>query len=147
MDRFVRRQIARHATSQPEYRLFPLCLAGIVLPSGLFLYGWSAQLHWPWPVPVIGTGVFGIGVAVCQIASAAYLVDAFGTYAASAVAASMALRFLASGVLPLAGPPMYDSLGWGWGTSVLGFTAVGAVPMPMVLMKYGARLRRKYNKG
>lgn len=36
---------------------------------------------------------------------------------------------------------MYDSLGVGWGTSLLGFIAVGFLPMPLIFMKYGQLIR------
>jgi len=62
----------------------------------------------------------------------AYLVDAYTRYAASVSAASTVLRSLIGALLPLAGNAMYDSLGVGWGTSVLGFIAVAFIPVPLV---------------
>lgn len=70
-----------------------------------------------------------------------YLVDAFTIYAASVTAASSIIRSLVGALLPLAGNSMYDALGLGWGTSVLGFIAVAFIPMPFVLWKFGQRLR------
>ena len=76
-----------------------------------------------------------------QMACTTYLVDAFTTYSASAVAASTVLRSLFGALLPLAGPAMYSSLGVGWGTSVLGFIAVAMIPVPLVFLVYGERIR------
>lgn len=46
---------------KPEYRL-PLCiLGGALVPVGLFWYGWSVQARVQWIVPLIGTGVIGVG--------------------------------------------------------------------------------------
>lgn len=70
-----------------------------------------------------------------------YLVDAFTVYAASVSAASTVFRSLPGALLPLAGNSMYDALGLGWGTSVLGFIAVAFIPMPLVFWKYGQRIR------
>lgn len=72
-----------------------------------------------------------------------YLVDAYSQYAASAMAASTVLRSLLGALLPLAGRSMYDKLGYGWGTSLLAFIAVGMVPVPIVFIKYGERIRRR----
>lgn len=70
-----------------------------------------------------------------------YLVDAFTVYAASVTAAATVFRSLVGALLPLAGNSMYDALGLGWGTSVLGFIAVAFIPMPLVFWKYGQRIR------
>lgn len=70
-----------------------------------------------------------------------YLVDAFTLYAASVSAASTVFRSLLGALLPLAGNSMYDALGLGWGTSVLGFIAVAFIPMPLFFWRYGQRIR------
>jgi hypothetical protein len=44
--------------------------------------------------------------------------------------------------LPLAAKPMYDALGVGPGTSVLGAVAALALPVPFIFKKYGLRLRK-----
>lgn len=62
-------------------------------------------------------------------------------YAASAIAANTELRSLVGALLPLAGPPMYDTLGLGWGNSLLGFILFAMIPLPIIFYKYGKRLR------
>ena len=73
-----------------------------------------------------------------------YLIDSFPQYAASAMAGLTALRCLFGAVLPLAGPSMYESLGLGWGNSLLGFIAVAMIPFPAFIYKYGGTIRKKY---
>lgn len=70
-----------------------------------------------------------------------YFVDAFTVYAASASAAATVFRSLLGALLPLAGSRMYDALGIGWGTSLLGFIAVAFIPLPLVFWKFGERIR------
>ena len=70
-----------------------------------------------------------------------YLVDAFTVYAASVSAAATVFRSLLGALLPLAGNPMYNALGLGWGTSVLGFIAVAFIPVPLIFWNYGQRMR------
>jgi hypothetical protein len=72
-----------------------------------------------------------------------YLIDACGPKkAASALAANTIIRSIAAGLLPLAGMPLYDELGLGWGNSLLGFLAVLFVPVPWLLYRYGCQLRQ-----
>lgn len=46
----------------PESRLPPMLMGCWLLPIGLFWYGWSAQAHTHWIVPILGTGAFGLGL-------------------------------------------------------------------------------------
>ena len=47
---------------KPEYRL-PLVVYGVILIStGLFIYGWTAEKHIMWIVPIIGTFFVGTGL-------------------------------------------------------------------------------------
>jgi len=48
----------------PESRLGPMVAGCWLLPIGLFWYGWSAQAHIHWIMPLIGTGLFGFGLMV-----------------------------------------------------------------------------------
>jgi hypothetical protein len=70
-----------------------------------------------------------------------YLVHSYGRYAASAIAASKVLQSVGGAFLPLAGEPMFDKLGLGWGNSVLAFVALAFAPVPWALFVYGKRLR------
>jgi len=70
-----------------------------------------------------------------------YLVHAYGIHSASAIAASKVLQSIGGSVLPLAGEPMYNHLGLGWGNSVLAFIALVFVPVPWLFFIYGERLR------
>jgi hypothetical protein len=70
-----------------------------------------------------------------------YLIDAYTVYAASVSAAATVFRSLVGALLPLAGNAMYDTLGVGWGNSLLGFIAVACVPVPLLFWIYGERMR------
>lgn len=70
-----------------------------------------------------------------------YLVDAYTKHAASVSAAATVFRSLLGALLPLAGNAMYDALGIGWGTSLLGFISVATMPVPLLFWFYGERLR------
>ena len=133
---------AANGELKPEYRLLPMVWTAFTLPIGLFLYGWSARYQIHWIVPVIGNAFFGIGLLVTLVCTLTYIVDAFSQYAASATAANAVMRSLVGATLPLAGPKMYQSLGIGWGNSLIAFIALAGCPIPFVFYKYGERIRK-----
>ncbi|KAH6877176.1 major facilitator superfamily domain-containing protein [Thelonectria olida] len=129
---------------KPEYRLPPLRIGAFLLPAGLFIYGWTAEYKVHWIAPIIGTAVMGVGNLIIFMSLQMYLVDSFTIYAASALAANAVMRSIAGAVLPLAGLPMYDKLGMGWGNSLLGFIAAALLPAPWLFMKHGEYLRKRF---
>lgn len=143
---FLDSHLKRKSTSglfQPEYRLPPMVLGTILVPLGLITFGWTAQTHIHWTVPILSTAVVGFGFVAVSLASCSYLVDTFGIHAASATAATTVLRNVSAAVLPLAGPALYGKLGLGRGNTVLGGVALVSVPVPMLLMKHGERMRTR----
>merc|ERR1711939_1252452 len=120
---------------EPEIRLQMVIPTYALIPVGLFIYGWTTHYHVHWMGPILATVFMGISL---------YLIDAFGLYAASALAANTVIRSIMGAVLPLAGQTMYDRLGLGWGNSLLAFVALALIPVAWALMKYGAQLRKKF---
>lgn len=133
-----------HTKALPEYRL-PLVLPfSMLIPAGLFIYGWSAERQVHWIVPNLGTCIFAIGLIVCFNCAQAYVVDTYTTYAASATGAAAFLRTMAGFSFPLFAPKMYDAFRVGWGNSLLGFISLGlGVVAPLVLWRFGGWLRSK----
>ncbi|CAG8086896.1 unnamed protein product [Penicillium olsonii] len=126
---------------RPESRLLPMMIGCWFMPVGLFWYGWSAQAGVHWIVPILGTGVFAVGLMTVFMSASTYLVDSYLRYAASVTAANTALRSLIGALLPLAGPSMYEALGLGWGNSLLAFIALVMCSVPFLFWKYGAMIR------
>ncbi|GAB7349452.1 hypothetical protein MBLNU459_g8555t3 [Dothideomycetes sp. NU459] len=65
-DPFWRRNYARlvkknGGVSEPEFRLPPTILGAILVPIGLFGFGWTTYSFVPWIVPIIFSGIFGLG--------------------------------------------------------------------------------------
>ncbi|OCK73825.1 polyamine transporter 1 [Lepidopterella palustris CBS 459.81] len=141
-DRILKAMARRHRKMEPEFRLPFMAPGALLIPCGLFLYGWSAEYHVHWIVPIIGTALVGTGILVIFISIQTYLVDAFNRLASSALAANAVLRSLVGALLPLAGPSMYKALGLGWGNSLLGFIAIAFLPLPFLFYMYGERIRK-----
>ncbi|KUJ13395.1 MFS general substrate transporter [Mollisia scopiformis] len=127
---------------KPEYRLPLMFIGALIVPASLFLYGWTTEYKVHWIVPIIATAIFSFGLFTVMMPTTTYLVDAYTTYAASVTAAATVIRSLLGALLPLAGSKMYDALGLGWGTSVLGFIAVAFIPVPFLFWMYGERIRK-----
>ncbi|KUJ15138.1 benomyl/methotrexate resistance protein [Mollisia scopiformis] len=137
----VKRLEAKKGELKPESRL-PIMIPGtLCIPVGLLIYGWTAEYHVFWLVPIIGTLFVGFGLITTFMPISTYLIDAFTIYSASALAANTVLRSLLGALLPLAGPSMYSRLGLGWGNSLLAFIALAMSPLPVLFWKYGERVR------
>lgn len=119
------------------------------MPAGLIVYGWSANYRTHWIVPDIGIVLLACGIRAAIFICPLYLADSVPLYSASAVSAGVSLRCLFAFVFPLFSPALYNTLGQGWGNSVLALvTLVVGVPSPFLLYIWGEKLREysKYSK-
>lgn len=132
---------AKGGTLKAELRLPLLWPGAVLVPTGLLIYGWTAQYAVHWIVPIIGTFIFGAGMIISFMPVGTYLVDAFTVYAASAMAANTVLRSVGGAFLPLSGRSLAGALGLGWGNTLLAGIALAMTPMIWVFNKYGERIR------
>ncbi|KAK4211895.1 transporter-like protein 3 [Rhypophila decipiens] len=144
-DIVVKKRTEAGLEHKPEVRLSPSFTipAGLALPVGLFLYGWTAEKGVHWIVPMIGVVIFSCGLMGVMMCVQNYLLDAYPRYAASVTAALAVLRSLAGALLPLGGLDMYTELGLGWANSLLAFIALALVPIPLFFFFYGEKLRAR----
>ncbi|KAK7542726.1 major facilitator superfamily domain-containing protein [Phyllosticta citribraziliensis] len=143
-DIILQRRKAKGLQLKPEDRLDNrLVIPGAcAMPIGLFLYGWTTKHHVQWMAPLIGTAFLGFGMIITTLCIMTYLVDAFTVHSASAMAANTLLRSLFGALLPLGGLSMYDTLGLGWGNSLVAFIATAMIPVPILFRKYGEKIRQ-----
>ncbi|OAA65207.1 major facilitator superfamily transporter multidrug resistance [Niveomyces insectorum RCEF 264] len=118
------------ARSEPEDRLPSLMVGTVLVPIGLFMFGWTSYPSVPWILPIIGSSIFALG-----------WVDAYELYAASALAGNAFVRCLFAAAFPLFGVQMYEKLGDQWATSLLAFLSLAMMPFPFLFFKYGKTLR------
>ncbi len=135
---------SNNGTGKPEYRIPLLTSSALLVPLGLFWYGWSAQDRLHWIMPNIGIALFACGVIIGVQCTVTYIIDAYSRYTASAIAAITLLRSLLALGFPLFAPRMYQVLGYGWGNSVLAFAAILlGWPATFAMWKWGEALRGK----
>lgn len=143
LDRYTQRAKTRPGVFAPEQRLPLLLPACLLMFAGLLLFGWAVQYHIQFVVPILGTALVGLGLAATSISLQTYIVDSFGIYAVSAISATMVVRNTTAAFLPLAGPPLFDALGYHWGGTLLGCVVLVLSHLPLFLIKYGERLRAR----
>ena len=126
----------------PEARLPPMLLGGLLFVIGLFWFRWTADPKFSWVLPTVAAGFIGAGFNTIFQQCMNFFVDSYGLYAASAISANTVLRSLLASAFPLVVKPMFNNLGVGPAMSILGGIACLALPVPLIFMKYGLRLRK-----
>ncbi|EQL37714.1 hypothetical protein BDFG_00765 [Blastomyces dermatitidis ATCC 26199] len=89
--------------SEPEYRLPPAIASSILLPLGMFWFGWTTYKSIHWIVPIIGSGFFSAGVVLSYNGILTFLVHAYPLYSASAMGANLILRSIFAAAFPIFG--------------------------------------------
>ncbi|KAF2702910.1 MFS general substrate transporter [Pleomassaria siparia CBS 279.74] len=131
----------------PEFRIPVMIASSLFAPIGCLWYGWSAQAHLHWIMPDLGVMIFGIGGILSFQAVQAYVLEAYPQHGASAMAAVSITRALAGFTFPIFAPAFYNQLDYGRGNTVLASIAlVLGIPGPILLYRYGAKLRARSRK-
>ncbi|KAI2641203.1 major facilitator superfamily domain-containing protein [Xylaria nigripes] len=134
----------KNGVFEPEMRLHLVIYYACLCPVTFFLYGWTAFYKVHYIVPILSLIPFGIAILGIYLPTQAYIIDAYPLYSASGLAAFTVLRSIVAAFLPLAGPSLFNQLGLGWGSSVLGFITAALIPIPIIVLRIGTRLRKKY---
>ncbi|CCE31460.1 related to multidrug resistant protein [Claviceps purpurea 20.1] len=143
-----RRYVPDGGAGRPEFRVPMMVPGALLVPVGIIIYAWTAEVPTHWLGPNAGAALFALGTIIGFQCIQGYVVDAYPRYAASAVGAITVLRSLAGFAFPLFAPALYDTLGYGRGGTVL--AAVSIVvgwPAPFLLWRYGAALRARSKFG
>ncbi|ANB15489.1 Flr1p [Sugiyamaella lignohabitans] len=134
----------RAGTYLPEHFLILAMWVCLLLPMSLFLFGWTAKVHWI--LPVISEAFFVMGAFNIFQCGFGYLAKSYPRYLASVFAGNALVRSSFACAFPLFGQAMYDKLaieGYpvAWGSSLLGFLSLGMAVIPFVMYRYGSMLR------
>ncbi|KAI1079862.1 synaptic vesicle transporter [Whalleya microplaca] len=141
---YIRLKRKHDDVGRPEFRIPPMFVGSVLVPAGLFWYGWSVQARLHWMMPNVGIAIFSAGSIACLQSMQSYIIDSYSRFAASGLAAAVVLRSLAGFGFPLFAPYMYLALDQGWGNSVLGFISIAiGIPSPYIFWAYGVKLRAK----
>lgn len=145
LTKVVGKKIA-NGTFTPEAFMILAMWVCFSLPLSLFLFGWTASVHWI--LPIISEIFFILCVFNLFQATFAYLAISYPKYLASVFAGNGVFRAGFACAFPLFGKAMYDNLaidGYpvAWGSSLLGFFSIALALIPFLIFKYGPYLRSK----
>ncbi|KAI1383083.1 MFS general substrate transporter [Hypoxylon trugodes] len=145
---YIKLRDSNKGVGQPEYRLPLVIIGGFTLPIIVAWYGWAAQLQHPISTLLLSVAMVGSTMTFGFLPFYAYVVDAFGLYAASAMTAVIVIRCLAGTFLPLAAGSLTNKFGYGLGFSILGGASLLLAPIPIFVLRYGAKWRQgsKYTR-
>lgn len=137
--------LRKDTTLEPEFRLYPGFLAGPLLPVALFWLGWTDVERIPMWSVLGACFLFGLVLMAMYTSSYGYIVDSYGTHAASALSAITMLRYIIAGGMAMGTRPLFTLHGFGvkWTMTVLGSVAVLLAPAPFVFWRMGPRLRAR----
>ncbi|CAE6450446.1 unnamed protein product [Rhizoctonia solani] len=127
----------------PEYRLDMALLAGPLYAVSFFWFGWTSYPSISYFAPAFSGALSGFTIVLLFLSLFNYIIDAYLMYAASALAISTVVRSAFGAGFPLFATDMYEKLNPRIASTVLGGIAAAMIPIPFILKKYGAQVRRK----
>ncbi|KAI5368321.1 putative major facilitator superfamily, MFS transporter superfamily [Septoria linicola] len=128
----------------PEDRLPLAMMGGILFPISMFAFAWTAQynsIHWI--VPTLAGTLLAVSFLLISVAYLNYLADAYGPYAASALAANAVCRAFCGAAAPLFTTQMFKALTVAGGGSLIAGVGCLLAVAPFVFFKYGEQIRRR----
>ncbi|KAH7140963.1 major facilitator superfamily domain-containing protein [Dactylonectria macrodidyma] len=128
---------------KPEGWLYAACIESVLLPIGLFWFGWSATPRVSYVVPALAIGSCTIGIFNIYLAVFNYLAETYHRYASSALAAQSMCRNLLAGLFPLFTHIMFRNLSNGIAGSVLGCVGILLTAVPWLLSLFGEKIRAR----
>ncbi len=135
----------RGGETRPEFRLPATIAAMPMVVIGTLWYGWTLQYKTQWLIPIVGSGVAGLGITTVQLSITTYMVDSFDEFSASALAAITMARSIGWAALPLLGTLVFEQLGQGWGNTVIALVTVVCSVIPVLMYMYGSRWRAMFS--
>ncbi|EEH46998.2 uncharacterized protein PADG_03096 [Paracoccidioides brasiliensis Pb18] len=128
-------------SNTPEDRLYFVCITSILMPAGMFWFGWTSFSSIHWIVPCLGLVCVTIGIHSIYLAVFNYLADTYHRYASSALAAQSFCRNILGGIFPLIVRAMFINLGYPGASSLLGGIGSVLTIVPWVLVFFGPKIR------
>ncbi|BFZ57917.1 hypothetical protein PYCC9005_004972 [Savitreella phatthalungensis] len=146
---FIFPKYDKHGKIEPEDRLWPSMVGGLLLAASVFWVSFSASRGDSWIVFAFGFVCFGAGAFLLFQGALSYLTDACPVYAASCLASNDLFRSFAGGAAPLFTRQWIE--GWSYAAfgGILGGFAAALIPVPFLFWKFGPTLRKrsKYAQG
>ncbi|TKY89560.1 hypothetical protein EX895_001345 [Sporisorium graminicola] len=141
---YDRAQTRNNGVAVPEARLYYAAVGGILATIGMFIFAFTSYKHVNWIAPEIALVPLVMGIYQIFEAIQNYLADAYGSeYGASAISAQGFVRNALAASFPLFSTQMFHNLTVPYAGLLLACLLLLAVPLPFVLIKYGAQIRAR----
>lgn len=132
----------------PEVFIPMAIIGSILMPIGIFLFGWLSASDIHWIGPLFGAAIFASGAFIVFQTLFNYLSMSFYRYLASVFAGNDLFRSMMAGAFPLFARPLFLNLKTnrfkvGWGSSLLGFLSLGMIAIPVLFYLNGPKLRAR----
>ncbi|ANB12532.1 Tpo1p [Sugiyamaella lignohabitans] len=146
---YRKKLLANGGKPVPEARLPAMIYGGIAFPIGIFWFTWTGNYpqHIHWIVPTLSGMFTGYSLLAIFQPAISYLVEAYPTYAASALAAATFVRSSFGATFPLFAGAMFHNLGINWAGTVIGCLGLIMVPVPILFLRYGQQIRARSKFG
>ena len=147
-DMIVRRvKAANNGVFIPEARFAANVFMGAVMyPLALILFGWTAQYHVFWFIPLIGSFLYGMASMIIFGTCMTYLVDALPGRGSSGVAVNNLVRMILAAVSTFVSQPMQESkLGYNWLYMLWGLLGLCMIVLLFAIRKWGNKWRTEAN--
>ncbi|KAH8111848.1 MFS general substrate transporter [Phellopilus nigrolimitatus] len=125
----------------PEARLKLSLFACFLMTASLFWFAWTSGGEVHWIVPTLAGIPFGFAAITIFFVFLTYTAETYGIYANSANVCNSFCRSLVAAIFPLVAHSLVNSLGTKWGVSLFAFLSLGLIPIPLILLRYGAAIR------
>ena len=127
---------------RPEDRFGPnVWVAWFVMPAALLWYGWTAEFHLHWSIPVVANFFFGAGSMLLLAAATTMLTEFMPKKASNGVALNNFVRNVFSFAGTLLAEPLIDAIGNGALFSILAGVAAVSCFVIILMRVYGERWR------
>lgn len=132
----------------PEVFIPSSILGSIMMPIGIFIFGWASSANQHWIGSMIGAATFAFGAFFIFQCLFNYMAMSFPRYMASVFAGNDLFRSVIAGCFPLFGSALFNNLKTskfpvGWGSTILGFISVGMIAIPVAFYMYGPKIRAR----
>ena len=143
--RLIAKQKQQGHHLDPEDLLTGFAVAAPVLAISLWWFAWTIppRVHVPWIVSIIALCPIGFAMNEFDSVLAVYMADSYALFAASAFASLTILRSTFSATFPLFARQMYEKVGANYASSILAGVATLACISPIILLRYGKRIRER----
>jgi len=128
--RLGRKEIQKHGSIRPEFRLIMGQVGAILIPISLFWIAFTTYRSVHWILPIIGSIPFGMGISYAFSSTFTYLITAYRPIAASVLASNSFARSCFACAFPLFTSAMYNALGTVGATALCAGLATLFAPLP-----------------